>query len=991
MGNQFLREVARAYVMHEADVLEKYAFVFPNRRSMKFFRKYMGEEYGKIYGKPIISPRLVTINELFTELSGLTLVDPVEALYILYKNYSRLRPQVEGSFDEFVHWGDLILKDFDDIDKYLVNAQQLFTNIKDLKQLDSDFSFLSPAQRAAVESFWHNFLRGEFTEKKDFFASTWNIMYALYCNFKEELRGRGFGYEGQIYGEVAEYCTTYEYKQTLVFIGLNAPNSCERRLMNWLRDIGKADFYWDFYGPLLTDKENSASEIISGCVKEYPQKYDLAVNEQFLDNNNAKNTFLCQVIGVPSGVGQAFVVAKILNEIAPSIPVPKDFAFNTAVVLPDEKLLMPVLNAIPKGYDSINVTMGYPIGATSLIAFMNLICELQRDVKERNGRWCFYHKSLVKLLSHEYLKKIMPEQAQQIKNWIVKGNMVYVEMGELEKWGGRYKTVELDKTDKECICSGKDEQRGGSGGILYGQGILSLIFRVVRTPQEIWEYQIAVLKELDRHMDSLEREFIYQYYLKINRLRELNIPMEAATYFKFITQITAGITVPFRGEPLSGLQVMGSLETRALDFENVIITSVNEGIFPSSNTAQSLIPYNLRYGFGLPTYELQDGIAAYHFYRSISRAKRVFLIYDTRSEGLNSGEVSRYVKQLKYHFNIPVEERVAAVVPVPERERVIEVVKTTQVMKLLRDRYMYDERSALSASALTNYIACPLKFYFENVEGVNQEDEVSESVESNTFGTLYHNAMQTVYDKYKYEIVSSAILRAEAEDGRRLEEIIRQEFKKLLNIGEVLGQNIIIMELIKKYMRLTFKEDESYAPFTYLASEERYRYGLPIYNNGETVYFKAFVDRIDELEDHTLRIIDYKTGAVERPTKELDMATLFDKGAPVKYKALLQLYLYAIIVYETQQRSGQLTLRNGNPLQFAVEDEFSQLELVIYPLKKIRKESIFKLRIYKKDMELFKELLTNCVEEIFNPDIPFAPNPKGGSCKYCKFSTLCGQ
>ncbi|MEF9931741.1 MAG: PD-(D/E)XK nuclease family protein, partial [Bacteroidales bacterium] len=362
-------------------------------------------------------------------------------------------------------------------------------------------------------------------------------------------------------------------------------------------------------------------------------------------------------------------------------------------------------------------------------------------------------------------KKIAPIDVERIRRWIVKGNMIYIAQNE--------KIFESESS------------------------ILDLVFKVVCTPAEIAEYEVAILKELDKYLDSLEREFIYQYYLRINRLSKLNIPMEAATYFRFISKITSGIAVPFRGEPLSGLQVMGSLETRALDFENVIITSVNEGTFPSSNTAQSLIPYNLRCGFGLPTYELQDGIAAYHFYRSIARAKNVFLIYDTRSEGLNSGEVSRYVKQLKYHFNIKVEESVATAIPVIRDKKSVEVVKSPQVIKMLKDKYIYSKSSALSASALNNYITCPLKFYFENVEGVGDEEEVAESVESNTFGTLYHGAMQSIYDKYKYEIVSSDILKAEADNNKNLEAVIKQEFKKSLSINEVSGQNIIIMELLK--------------------------------------------------------------------------------------------------------------------------------------------------------------------------------------------------
>lgn len=960
MENQFLREVARAYVAYCGADLEVYTFVFPNRRSLKFFTKYLGEAYGRTYGMPLLAPALITINDLFGELSGLSVVDPVEALYILYRHYMRLKPKSGESFDEFVHWGGLIIKDFDDIDKYRVNASQLFTNIRDLKQLDSDFSFLSPTQRTAVESFWRNFLRGEFSDKKDFFASTWNVMYELYRNFREELLEKKVGYEGLIYRQVAEFPGSDLPQRKFVFIGLNAPNSCERALMTRLRDSGRGDFYWDFYGPLLTNPQNSASVIIRGCVRDYPSRFELSGQ----DFNTVPQI---NVIGVPSGVGQAFVAARILSRIAADSGaggmVSKEVALGTAVVLPDEKLLMPVLNSIPAEYDSINVTMGYPVAATGLISFMNQVGMLQREVKELGGEYRFYHRSLMRVLSHEYIKKMAGNPVSRLKKWVVEGNRIYISAEDLGQQTAGGKEADL----------------------------LSLVFRVVETTEEIIDYQIAILKELDGVLPSLDREFIYQYYLRINRLKELNIPMERETYFRFISQITAGMTVPFRGEPLSGLQVMGSLEVRALDFDNVIIISANEGTFPASNAAQSLIPYNLRLGFGLPTYELQDGIAAYHFYRSIARAKQVFLVYDTRSEGMNSGEVSRYVKQLKYHFNLEISERVAAAAPVKEAPKQVALEKSPHVMDLLLNKYVKSDYSALSASAVNNYIACPLKFYFENVEGIREEEEVAESVESNTFGSLFHNAVQRIYDAYKYEVVSEAILRKESADEQNLDRVIREEFKALLHVGEIAGQNIIIAELLKKYLRLTFREDEQHVPFIYLSGEELYRYGLPVYDGETVVNFKAFVDRIDELEDKTLRIIDYKTGGVEKPGKNFEIPDLFDKTAKIRHKALLQLYLYALIVTDTQQRCGQLRLRNGSPLEFKVEDDFSQLELVIYPLRKIKNESVFKLRIYRRELELFREQLRLCVEEIFNPEVPFFPNPDGGACEYCKFKALCGR
>ena len=961
MENAFLREVAKAYVVNNGMELERFTFVFANRRSQRFFIKFLGQEYGKVFNKPLISPKMITINELFTELSGIKKGDPIELLYILYKHYAQLKGAEVESFDEFVHWGEAIIKDFDDIDKYLINAQQLFSNIKDLKDLDWDFSFLSEQQRAAIESFWDNFHKGVLSSKKEFFISVWSIMITLYTNFRETLIAKGIGYEGLVYRDIAQRCKNMEFNTSYVFIGFNSPNMCERALYDRLQELDSADFYWDFYGTLLTNRENSAGDIIRKCVADYPSKYSL--------NYTQKELPKVKVIGVPSGVGQAFAVREVLNEIAQnSLLVPNEIAFNSAVVLPKEELLIPVINSIPACYSSINVTMGFPISSSTLISFMNLVADLQSEVRVKGGKSFFYHKQVVALLSHEFFRRIGLQAGEEsellgikrvdikeIKLRIFKENRIYIEQG--------------------------DELLNDNGGLM------STLFRVVTEANDIAEYQIEVLKRLERLVDALEREYIYEYYLQINRLKSLQIPMEGKTYFKFISRITSSISVPFRGEPLRGLQVMGSLEIRSLDFDNIIYINVNEGVFPAASVANSLIPYNLRFGFGMPTYEMQDGMAAYHFYRSITRARNVYLIYDTRSEGINTGEVSRYVKQLKYHFNLPIEEVVAAAIPTSNSDRVVEVVKTPEVMQKLMDKYVNSNYSALSASAVNNYIACKLKFYFENLEGVTEEDEIAESVEANTFGTLYHNVMARIYDRYKFEQISRDILVKEAKSNASLEQIIHEEFCKLLNINEITGQNIIIVELIKKYVALTLKEDEKYIPFTYMASEERYRYSLKV-NDNLSVNFKAFIDRIDMLDNGTIRVIDYKTGTIETPTKNTQMNMLFsDKG---KFKALFQLYLYALIVLDVQKSSQQLKLRSGNVININVDNESSNLELVVYPLKKIKSEGIFSHKIELSSLDEFRALLNETVAEIFNTDVPFTPNIGCTSCKYCNFSALCG-
>lgn len=947
MENQFLRQVAAAFVA--GDELNC-RFVLPNRRSVKFFQKFLGQEYGKKWGSPIFSPQIGTINELFIELADLLPADPVEQLYILYKEYISIKYKGadndlaagKDTFDEFVHWGDVILKDFNDIDKYLVDARQLFTNIRDLKEIESDFSYLSKRQFDAVKSFWTNYLRGgTLSSKKELFSSIWGIMHELYIRFNAALEAKGLGYEGQIYRKVAQQADKCNFEKKIVFIGFNAPNKCERKVMQYLKDAGKGDFYWDFYGPMLTEKSNGASEIISALVKEFPSVYQLegCALEPGEQNFN--------VYASPSGTGQAFVVADILNKLFPGEEVNDEEAFSTAIVLPDENLLMPVLNSIPHKFKSINVTMGYPIAATSLASFMGLVKQLQQDVKKKGDKLMFYHKSVMDLLSHEYVKKLCGEKALEIKRKVLEGNMIYI---------------------------------AADAAVLDDAGsLLKVLLSLVEGSGQMLAYMATILEFLDCELDSWDREFICQYHQRVKRLQQLDIPMETRTCLKLVEQLCNGIVVPFKGEPLKGLQIMGTLETRALDFENVIIVSANEGKFPSSNTGNSIVPYNLRIGFGLPTYELQDGIAAYHFYRSISRAKNIHMVYDTRSEGLSSGEVSRYIKQLKFHFGIQMNELAVSVPPaLAQAQEEIKVEKRGKVMEKLIQMYTGNGPKSLSASALNNYISCPLKFYVENVEGMADEEEVAETVESNVFGSIFHYVMEHIYKKYEGKKVHKEDIIREKNDYGNIGKLILEGFVEYMHTDAMEGQHKIIEALLRKYISLALEVDireTEKAPLLYVAGERRFKYQLPVKEGALNVNFKAFIDRIDtKVEGNITRIIDYKTGSVTPPDSKFELQHLFDKEGDGKYKAIAQLYLYALIMFDSKLVKGE---RVDNAL------------LTVYQLKKIAREAPMQMLLVHDDLVVFKSLLTECVEEIFNEDIPFYPNPQEKNCGYCKLQAVC--
>ena len=608
------------YQQYGAEI-HRLAFVFPNRRAGLFFQKYLSE----ISEKPLFSPSVLTINDLFMQLSGKHTADKIQMLFRLYELY-RQRSGSSESFDEFLYWGEMLLNDFDDIDKYMVDARMLFRNVSDLKSLDDDFQYLSPEQIQAIRSFWSSFYPKSDSPNQQHFLELWEILYDLYTDLRLSLAKEGCGYDGMIFREVVEQLekeplADFPFVQ-VVFVGLNALSVSEERLLLALQKKGVADFYWDYVGPWVTDPDNKASFFLERNLRLFPSSMQLPEEEPVQAE--------IRVMGVPSAIGQAKQVYPILQALTEEQPLTDESALRTAIVLPDEHLLVPVLNAIPEAIQHINVTMGYPLAGTPVAALMEYILTLQKNIRYIDRVPVFYFRDVLPILNHQYITAAAPEEVARLVNDMTAGNRIYVQASDLN-----------------------------------GHELLSILFTPVQHAAELSDYLIRVLealnaclhKELPDDEDEaasagsgqtavdIEQEFIFHYFATVNRMkevmRETKVEMRLDTYFRLLKRMTDLITIPFEGEPLSGLQIMGVLETRALDFDRLIILSMNEGIFPLKKAANSFIPYNLRRGFGLPTYEHQDSVWAYHFYRLIRRAKQISLLYDTRTTGLQTGEQRR--------------------------------------------------------------------------------------------------------------------------------------------------------------------------------------------------------------------------------------------------------------------------------------------------------------------------------------------------------------
>ncbi len=951
----FLKQVADRY--YNLGGIGDRCFIFPNRRSMVFFRKYLCEAVAAAADAPLLAPAMLTINDFFYKSAGLQSSDRVRLLLKLYECYRELNPKAEA-LDEFIFWGDVILSDFNDLDKYLVDAKQLFANVADFKALQDTFEYLSETQRRAIEGFISHFsdqsgkltvdLGGDNPDVKGRFLQIWNILYPLYVNFNEALEAEGMAYEGMVYRKLAFRLKTEAAEDVIseipdggfVFVGLNALNECEKTLLRKLRDAGLAEFCWDWSGDMIRDPQNRASYFMSDNVLEFPQAAQWDPEGLVRPEIN--------VISVPSSVGQAKRLPDILSRRTASTE-------DCAVVLPDENLLKSVLNSIPEDIEDINVTMGLPMSGSLFYSMMSDVAGLQMHTVLRKGRWMFYHKQVWDLFGSEIFRKAADERTIEIVAKVREGAKYYIPEEDLSG------TPLLDTIFRPVITDSKTADR--------------------EQIRQFAEYQKNVIKMVapalaDDERLVLELEYAKEYYRSINVLQEIGLEVLPVTYVRLLGQLMGSVAVPFKGEPLKGLQIMGPLETRALDFRNLIIMSANEGIFPRRSVSSSFIPPELRRGFGLPTYEYQDAVWAYYFYRMISRAEKVWMFVDSRTEGLKSGEESRYIKQLEYHFGVPLKRYVvkfenmkAAAVP--------DIVKTGDDVLKIRD-------TVLSATALQNYLACPAKFYYGTVKGLEAEDEVAESLDYGMFGTVYHDTMRFLYASKEDGRISRSYIRSWMERRKEIKAKVNELIMAQLNTFEVSGRNLVVADVIVRYVFKTLQRDlelleaEGKECFNVLGCEVR------IGGTFMGQRFKGFIDRLDSFREGQVRVVDYKTGKVLDDDENIhdgnaeDIAgKIFEPDVKDRPKIALQFYIYDMLL---QNDPGMASLVSGRCIENSV-----------YSTAKLFREAPVTVPMNRKFYDAVSERLERTLEEMYDLRVPFRRTADEKCCEYCDFKMICGR
>ncbi len=966
--NSFLYRIAQTLYSHYQSDISSLSFVFPNRRAGLFFQRYLSE----IAGKPLFSPEILTINDCFSLASPLQTVDRLSSLFRLYSIYKEMSGSDE-TFDSFVFWGEMLLSDFDDVDKYRVDAKQLFTNITELKQIDQLFNVFTEKQIEAIRQFWSNFVPVTEGKTQEDFVATWKILLPVYEQFRAELLAENTATEGMICRDVADRLRTkeeipeYAGKQ-FVFVGFNALNPSEHTLMAELQKREQADFYWDYEAEELRDSDNPASRFYAENIHIFPSRYPIEPVVELLTEKKI------ELIAVPSAVGQAKQVYKILENLYPpkvsgsettDYKLPTTDWVDTAVVLPDESLLIPLLHSLPKQIEKVNITMGFPLKSTPVSGLIEHIFELQRRMRVSGERISFYHQTVSNILNHQYISLLCSKEANRLTHEISKNNWIYIDANELNT-NELLATIFIPQTDTQTF--------------------LPYLLKILRSLQNGWQQASD-----ETHNYQLECDFLYQYYVTINRMADImkakpvDVDLNMVTLVRLTRQLTAGITIPFIGEPLDGLQVMGVLETRGLDFENLIITSFNEGVYPQKSSSNSFIPYNLRRGFELPTTEHQDAITAYNFYRLIHRAKRIFFLYDSRTEGMQTGEMSRFLYQLEYHYGVQTTKKSISFDIGFGSAQPIQVEKTPAIMQKLLQFSSREEKSpSLSASSINTYIDCPLQFNLTKVEIVEQADEVLETVEASMFGSIFHKVMENLYLPYKGQMTQTDDFELLIKNTLNIDNEILKAFnseyfkRKTGTLIPLEGNNLLIASVLRKYILQVLKVDKNHAPFRYITSEERCNIQYPIQDGKMNVNLKGFIDRIDE-KDGRLRILDYKTGSGKLDFKNLE--EVFEHNKENRPKFVLQTFLYGIF-YKEKSEGKPIT-----PGIYYIRDVFKDDFDTALNNKEL-KEKVTDFASYEEE---FRNYLTACLEEIFNPEIPFSQTENLKVCQYCPYIGVCNR
>jgi ATP-dependent helicase/nuclease subunit B len=958
----FLEKVAEHLIEHYPDQISDVCIVLSNRRASLFLRKHLAERLGKT----IWAPNIFSIEDFIDDLSDFESINSLTSTFELYEVHKQIEGKDAQTFDEFYKWGSILIQDFNELDLHLVDAENLYNYLSEIKSL-ADWNL----EIEELSAFQTNYLK--------FFKS----LKEYYLLLNKRLNQKKLAYNGKLFRSVAEdihdKSKTLKWKQ-IIFAGFNALSLSEEKIFFTLKELDLAEFLWDVDDYYLSHANATVKHEAGLFFRRYFK--DLKKNEiNWLENHFEKDHKNIQIFGIPKQIGQAKYCGQLLKQDQNILSA----QHKSAIILADENLLSPVLNSIPENYDELNVTMGLPLSSSPLFSFFNQLIKLQlysENLKNSNNvkEAQFRYTDLVKLLRHSVINNIEKQLFSDIKN-SPKQKLKEV------KLRGQYEFTE-------------SEIQKAFGSEIKDTRFLKLIFgdwkddpkQAIKNIQDIIEdlRDASLEKQITEQIDlKIEIELLYQFSILINHIDRYLKEYQSITNLKILHSIFIQVCntqkLPLFGEPLKGLQLMGMLESRNLDFENLIILSVNENILPSSGKQISFIPFELKREFNIPTYREKNAIFAYHFFRLLQRSKNISLIYNSQHDPIAGGDKSRFIHQIidelaVFNPNIKVSEKTVSSSIKLEKEPIISIAKNEAVIKKL-DAYA---EKGISASSLNVYIKCQLQFYFKNIAKLGEPEEITDSIDQATLGTVIHEALNEFYKPFINKMLQADELKLKLKNA---DHYISEAFRKHYHAGNTqYGKNLLIVNVAQEFFKnfIKYEIDDLSSPRgikkekIIKSLENRYETSLKVKseNWSKNIKLKGFIDRM-QISNKQLEVIDYKTGAVN--SYDLKLKSWDDLITNKKYDKVFQLLLYAWLV-----KKGEPNVQN--------------LISGIYPLKKIS-NGFLNIQlpdqtgntIGEHDLKEFEIELSKLLINIYNPQQKFTQTEDPTICKYCSYRSICNK
>ncbi len=905
---KFLQHIAQYLIENHSSNIEDVTVVLPNKRAGIFLKKYLSEKASK----PIWSPNIISTEDLVSKLSGKLQLDELSLSMEFYKVYLDIEGESAEPFEEFSYWANVLLADYNEIDRYLVNTQKFFSYLKSAKQMET----WSPDGK-------------ELTELQENYIRFWEKMGDYYYAFQKHLDENNFAYHGKVYRYVAENIETEtivsEIKKMphIIFAGFNALTKAEEIIIDHLSVFYDAKVFWDVDDYYLNDVNQEAGLFARANKKNFTKS-------NFISDNGLKNIVKnINVYGITGNIAQVKYVAEILNNL-------NDFE-DTAVVLADEKLLPVVLQSIPEKVDKFNVTMGYPLQFLPVYSFFDSLFKLYINFG-RYRRDKFYYTDVLAILNNKYFNEFTHEEGalQHFLKRIKNNNLLFLSLDDFEK------------------------------------GVDIKLFQLPHSPVQFLNEMVNIISELkdiliekDKEVNAYEVEYLYRFSTLFKQLtnyaKKYHFVDSIKALYNIFRTVVRSEKIDYYGEPLSGLQIMGILETRLLDFKNVILLSVNEGNLPAGKTQNSFIPYDFKKDiFNMPTHYEKDAIFAYHFYRLIQRAENVSLLYNNDKAVIGSNEKSRFVLQLENELISANKKHTIQSKQISIGNTAIKsTTKSVVSDEMLVNKLIKKFESGVSPSFMNSYINCPFDFYHTYVLGLREEEEVEEKIEANTFGNIIHESLEKLYTPYLNQILLPEDV---SKMQKNMLKVIENEFKAKFGNYYNQGKNLLAFHAVKEYVSIFLQKEKELVSSNELivkGLEQELSYDSQL--GKLPLKLKGKIDRIDLLNGQ-LRIIDYKTGKVDDGKLNIKSSDKFFENK--EYKIALQLMVYRLLAQKNYP-------------------EFEAIPAVI-SFKEISKEpSILKGEINSEVLQQFEENLHAFLVELIQPDLTFEHNQSSNYCKYC--------